>query len=174
MMASYRNAGPADASSLKELFADSFVGTFGHLYRPADLAAFLESNTDCRWQASLADPDAAIHVAEVDGRLAGFVELGPQTLPYETSLPAIELRRLYLTSSAHGRGIADHLMRWALREAASRGAGEIVLSVYVDNHRARRFYERYGFETVGRYDFMVGNHADEDLILRLAVTQARA
>ena len=51
--------------------------------------------------------------------------------------------------------------------ARRRGAGEIYLSVFVDNHRARRFYERYGFEPVGRYDFMVGTHADEDIIMRL-------
>jgi hypothetical protein len=30
-----------------------------------------------------------------------------------------------------------------------------------------RFYERRGFAAVGRYDFMVGNHADEDIIMRL-------
>jgi len=40
------------------------------------------------------------------------------------------------------------------------------LSVFIDNHRARRFYARYGFKQVGRYDFMVGTHADHDLILR--------
>ena len=43
---------------------------------------------------------------------------------------------------------------------------ELYLTVYVDNHRARRFYDRYGFERVGRYDFMVGSHADEDVIMR--------
>ncbi len=65
-------------------------------------------------------------------------------------------------------------MKWALEEAARRGARELILSVYVDNHRARRFYERYGFEAVGRYDFMVGTHADEDLILRHIIMQAHA
>ena len=45
--------------------------------------------------------------------------------------------------------------------------------MFVDNHRARRFYERYGFEAVGRYDFMVGTHADEDLIMRLKLTCER-
>jgi RimJ/RimL family protein N-acetyltransferase len=50
----------------------------------------------------------------------------------------------------------------------------VILSVYVDNHRARRFYERHGFEPVGRYDFMVGSHADEDLILRHVIMQAHA
>ena len=53
-----------------------------------------------------------------------------------------------------------------------RFAKELVLSVYVDNHRARRFYERYGFEVVGKYDFMVGSHADEDLILRHFIMQS--
>ena len=37
MSVTYRDATPADAAALRELFADSFVATFGHLYRPADL-----------------------------------------------------------------------------------------------------------------------------------------
>ena len=171
----YRPAGLADASALRALFAESFVETFGHLYRPADLQDFLYTNSEAKWHANLTDPEVAIRVAETEGgELAGFVELAPKKLPYETAAPAIELRRLYLRSSAHGRGIADELMQWALAEASGRGAREIVLSVYVDNHRARRFYERYGFEAVGKYDFMVGSHADEDLILRHIIMQAHA
>ena len=170
----YRPAELGDAHALRDLFADSFVETFGHLYRPADLQEFLDGNSEAKWHANLTDPEVAIRVAEVDAELAGFVELAPKKLPYETSAPAIELRRLYLRSSAHGRGIADELMKWALHEAARRGAQELILSVFVDNHRARRFYERYGFEAVGKYDFMVGSHADEDLILRHIIMQAHA
>ena len=43
----------------------------------------------------------------------------------------------------------------------------MTLSVYVDNHRARRFYEKRGFEEVGQYKFMVGNHEDDDRIMRV-------
>jgi ribosomal protein S18 acetylase RimI-like enzyme len=57
-------------------------------------------------------------------------------------------------------------MDWAIDEALRRGAAELYLTVYVHNHRARRFYDRYGFEAVGRYDFMVGNHVDEDVVMR--------
>jgi ribosomal protein S18 acetylase RimI-like enzyme len=45
----------------------------------------------------------------------------------------------------------------------------MLLSVYIDNHRARRFYERYGFEEVGRYAFPVGGTIDDDRIMRLAL-----
>jgi ribosomal protein S18 acetylase RimI-like enzyme len=60
-------------------------------------------------------------------------------------------------------------MDWTVAEAERRGAKELYLTVYVENHRARRFYDRYGFEAVGRYDFMVGTHADEDVIMRKAL-----
>jgi GNAT superfamily N-acetyltransferase len=168
----YRDARIDDAAALKDLFADSFIDTFGHLYRPSDLQEFLDGNSDSKWHANLSDRQVAIRVAESDGELMGFAELAPKKLPYETSAPALELRRLYLRKKAHGTGVAQQLMEWLLEEAMRRGAQELVLSVYVDNHRARRFYERYGFEAVGKYDFMVGSHADEDLILRHMIMKA--
>src|SRR3982751_5426533 len=130
MIATYRDAQLGDAPALRALFAESFVETFGHLYRPADLNEFLDGNSEAKWQANLTDPQVAIRVAEVDGLIAGFVELAPKKLPHDTAAPALELRRLYLKSHAHGRGIADELMKWALQEAAGRGAQEIILSVY--------------------------------------------
>ena len=58
-----------------------------------------------------------------------------------------------MLKSIHGAGIARGLMDWALGEARRRGAEELYLTVYIDNHRARRFYERYGFEAVGPLRF---------------------
>ena len=174
MNVTYRDAVDRDAAALRDLFAETFVETFGHLYRPADLRDFLDANNLATWHENLIDPEVRIRVAESDGQLVGFIELAPKKLPHETEAPALELRRLYLRGNVHGLGIADALMKWVLSEAARRGAQELVLSVFVENHRARRFYERYGFEIVGKYDFMVGTQADEDLILRHVIMQAPA
>lgn len=168
-MTDYRDATAADAAALDTLFRDSFTATFGHLYAPADLAAFLAAFTLDRWRAELTDPAFAFRLASDDGFPLGYAKLGPPELPITRRGPAIELRQLYLRDAAKGTGIASALMDWCLATARARGAAETWLSVFVDNPRARRFYERYGFEDVGRYAFMVGSHADEDRLMRLAL-----
>jgi len=165
-MITYRDATPGDAATLDRIFDTSFCDTFGHLYRPEDLNAFLSSSGVEDWEADLRDPIYAFSIGEVDGVPVGYAKVGPLKLPVETDRPAILLDQLYILKEHHGVGIAHALMDWVLEEAARRGAEEMYLTVYVDNHRARRFYDRYGFEAVGRYDFMVGNHADEDIIMR--------
>jgi NADH dehydrogenase [ubiquinone] 1 alpha subcomplex assembly factor 7 len=155
-----------DAAALDRIFDTVFCDTFAHLYRSEDLDAFLTSFGIDDWEADLVNPSYAIRVAEVDGNPVAFCKLGPQKLPVETNRSSMVLDQLYVLKEYHGAGIAQSLMTWAFHQAQSRNAEELYLTVYVDNHRARRFYDRYGFEPVGRYDFMVGNHADEDIIMR--------
>ncbi|HEX8644347.1 MAG TPA: GNAT family N-acetyltransferase [Allosphingosinicella sp.] len=169
----YRDAGPADAELLARLGRETFTETFGHLYSKENLAAFLESHEVGRWRAELADPAFSVRLAEEDGCAAAYAKVGPPTLPFETRRAATELRQFYVLDRWHGRGVARELMAWVLAEAGRRGAEELYLSVFVDNHRARRFYARYGFEQVGTYDFMVGTHADLDLVMRLNLEHAR-
>lgn len=172
MTISYRGAQPDDAAAIADLFRMSFVDTFGHLYRPEDLGEFLGTITAERFRAEIEDDRYAFRLAFDSERLVGYVKLGPPELPVETPPETIELRQLYVLKDWHGVGVAGALMEWALARAAEQGARHVQLSVYVDNHRARRFYERYGFDSVGRYEFMVGSHADEDIVLRHVVMQA--
>ncbi|HEY0625706.1 MAG TPA: GNAT family N-acetyltransferase [Allosphingosinicella sp.] len=167
MSITYRDAVPDDAEALASVFARCFTDTFGHLYKAEDLAAFLDPLDAEAWERELRDPALAMRVAEEDGRLVAFGKVGAVALPVTPERPAAELRQLYVLKPWHGQGIAEELMDWALERVRAMGAEEVYLSVYVDNHRARRFYERYGFRFVQPYDFMVGNHADEDHILRL-------
>lgn len=168
-MTAYRDATPADLPAVDALFRESFTATFGLLYAPADLAAFFAKFTADAWATELAQPDLAIRLATRDDALVGFAKTSAPTLPVEPIGPARELRQLYLAERAKGSGVADALLAWTIDEARRAGAGELFLSVYVDNHRARRFYERHGFAEVGRYSFMVGNHEDDDRIMRLAL-----
>jgi len=166
-MIACRDAVLDDAPAIGDLFRRGFIDTFGHLYDPADLAAFFAKFSGAAWRAELADPDFAFRLAEDEGDLAGFAKISSVTLPVEPEGPAAELRQLYVLQRWQGGGIAQALMEWVLAEARRRGAGELYLSVFTENHRARSFYARYGFEAVGPYAFMVGNQADEDIIMRL-------
>lgn len=166
MTISYRDATPADAEALDRIFDTVFCETFAHLYAAEDLEAFLSSVGIADWEAQLSNPAFSCRIAEEDGEPVGYIKLGPLKLPIESDGPALLLDQLYVTKDYHGSGVAKALMSWGFEETARRGASQIFLTVYIDNHRARRFYDRYGFEAVGRYDFMVGNHADEDIIMR--------
>ena len=165
----FRDAMAGDLPAIDRVFRRSFCDTFAHLYHPDDLAAFFAKFGPDAWAGEFADPRYRFRVAEVEGEIVGYLKLGPSALPIETDKRAVELRQIYVLKQHHGSGIAAALSDWAIDEARRRGFEELYLTVYVDNHRARRFYDRYGFEAVGRYDFMVGNHADEDIVMRKAL-----
>lgn len=167
MTVTYRSAAIGDAAAIDAIFRASFCDTFAHLYRPEDLAAFLSKFTPEAWAEELRDPGYSFRMAEEDGAPVGYVKLGPSSLPVETDRPAVELRQIYVLKSQLGAGVGAELMDWAVAEARRRNVEELYLTVYTDNHRARRFYARYGFEELGPYAFMVGKQADEDIIMRL-------
>lgn len=166
MTIAFRAAVPDDAPALAELGAQSFTETFGHLYSPENLDAFLLNHSSEKWRQELADAAFAVRIGEAEGKAVAYAKIGPPTLPFEPRGKPVELRQFYILQQWHGTGAAEELMEWVFDEAVRRGADELYLSVFIDNHRARRFYERHGFEPVGRYAFMVGTHADEDVVMR--------
>src|SRR5579871_6957383 len=78
-----RRAKPADAEALVAIGRATFTETFGHLYPPQDLAAFLaEAHGLARACADLADPGKAVWLAEADGSVVGYAVAGPCHLPH--------------------------------------------------------------------------------------------
>ena len=168
-MIAYREATLDDAAALSALFADCFTTTFGDLYAPRNLALFLAQQSPEAFATQLVDPDFAFQLGEDGERLAGYIKLGPPDLPGPTPPATIELRQLYVQPEWQGEGVAAALTDWAFDEARRRGKAHLQLSVFIDNPRARRFYEKRGFVEVGEYTFMVGDHADDDRIMRVAL-----
>ncbi len=166
-MITYRAPRRDEAAALAALGRETFVETFGHLYAPEDLSYFLRTSYDERAVAAQLSSDRFVmRVAEEAGELIGFCKMGlDMTLDYDSgSKSAIELKQLYVFAAYHGSGVGQALMDWAIAEAAARHADELVLSVWSQNAKGHRFYQRNGFRWVGDTYFMVGNHRDDEYL----------
>src|SRR5206468_4111164 len=97
-------------------------------------------------QAEIADPRVTYLLAEVDGVLAGYVQLRDAPPPDGISVSGpMELARLYVGAEWHGRGVAGALMRACEAHAAGCGARSLWLCVWRRNARAIGFYRKCGF-----------------------------
>jgi YD repeat-containing protein len=168
-----RDGRSEDAAALADFWRDRYVETFCHLYRQADLAAFLAASySPANQLAELLDQSGAHRLAfDAAGGLIGAASVGPLKLPIDPG-PArsFELYRLYITQAAQGAGLADALMAWAFEQAGARATAKMYLGVFSENHRAKRFYARHGFTRVGGYEFIVGEARDaEDIMMRVMV-----
>lgn len=170
-MTGLRLATADDADAISAFAEATFIATFGHIYDPADLDAFLaEWNPVPRIAAQIADPAFGIALEQdAAGAIAGYIKMGPLDFDLPADQPtddAVELHQLYVGKPAQGTGVAARLTDWGIAWARER-ASVLYLSVFTENHRAQAFYRRYGFYDVGRNAFRVGNHIDEDRFFRL-------
>lgn len=162
-----RVARRADAAKLTKFAERLFRVTFGPDNRAEDMddytgAAFTIEGT----RDALDDPDAAVLVAECDGRYAGYVQMRRGVAPLQVpGTRPIEIERFYVDPQWQGSGLAQRLMQAALDEAVNRMADQVWLGVWERNGRAIAFYRKQGFREVGAQLFMLGADRQRDLVM---------
>lgn len=160
-----------DAEAIATFANESFTHTFGTIYDPADLATFLAGwNPPERVRGQIVSDDHDIALVRGGGgEILGYIKMGPVDFDLPDDQPtdnAVELHQLYVADAAKGTGVAVALMEWGIAWARER-ASILYLTVFTENQRAQAFYRRYSFYDVGRNEFRVGNHIDEDRFFRL-------
>ncbi|MBE1590924.1 GNAT family N-acetyltransferase [Nonomuraea angiospora] len=111
----------------------------------------LDADLAIRYPGDIGDPgghlDPAVRflLAELDGRPVGCCAIQP--------FPdgAAELKRMYVTPAARGRGIAGRLLAEAERTAAALGHPEIRLETGLHQPEAIALYTRAGYTPIPNY-----------------------
>jgi ribosomal protein S18 acetylase RimI-like enzyme len=82
-----------------------------------------------------------------------------------------ELKRLYVQQENQNNGIGSRLMDLALNQMKEYQVKRVFLDVWEQNPRAILFYQRFGFEVVGKRKFEVASGAETsaDLIMVLSI-----
>ena len=164
-----RRAALADAALLSDLGNSTFREAFSHLYRPADLDVFLaKAHSPQLYERLLNDKDVGIWLAGPQNvKPIAYIVAGLCQLPVPNLEPrAGEIRRLYVRSSVQSGGVGTRLLLIALEWLATDRFTPLYVGVWSANYGAQRLYQRYGFEKIGEYEFMVGQQRDHEFIFR--------
>lgn len=136
-----RRARPEDADELAKAHTASAAAAYrGHV--PPEPGAL--ARRTAMWRARLPEPDNRTWVATDGGRIVGLLSIG--SLDGHPGAGAV--RTLYVLPGWWGSSVGQRLMDLAHAELA-RDFDHAVLHVLTSNARARRFYERNGWEHTG-------------------------
>lgn len=162
----WRRAVATDAPALSLLGGATFLASFAHDHPGAALITHARNaHGEDYYAKALADPEQVAILGETAlGAPVGYALLTPSALPVAAEPDDYELKRIYLLGPWQGGGHGDALLDQAVTAARERGTRRLLLAVYPQNERARRFYARHGFAHIGRMTFMVGDTPFEDMI----------
>jgi GNAT superfamily N-acetyltransferase len=140
-----RRARLDDAAAIAEVHVRTWQAAYEHVFGAQRLAGIDVRGREglARRNASNADHD--VFVAEEDDRIVGFAASGPAEEDGEER----ELFAIYVLPEAWGTAAAPGLMHATLDAMRGRGTARAILWVLDDNPRARRFYEREGWQADG-------------------------
>jgi len=107
-------------------------------------------------------------VAEVDGRLVGYGGLASSGVESDNgSAAGADVQTIAVARDQQGTGLGALLLTELLRAATAFECTEVMLECRIDNIRAQKLYERFGFEAIGfrRGYYQPGNV--DALVMRL-------
>ena len=168
-MVSIRTADLSDAGALADLGRRTFRETFAAQNTPDDMDAYIEEAfTVARLSDEIREPGSVYLVAETPPNVIGFAKLTTAVPPDCVTGPSpARLAKLYVAAEAIGSGVGAALMRASIDWARDSRHGSLWLGVWEHNHRARTFYERWGFVPVGTEMFCLGNDEQLDVLMQM-------
>ncbi|GGX90306.1 GNAT family N-acetyltransferase [Streptomyces anandii] len=141
---------PADCDRVAEIRVSGRQAAYRDLIPASYLDALSVTRDAERRRTLLARGDSGVVnlVAEDDGGVIGWACHGPYR-DGELRTGDAELYAIYVDPGRAGRGVGRALLEEAVRGCAAAGHARVYLWVLKGNARARRFYERAGFEADG-------------------------
>lgn len=160
---------PADAGVLSVIAQQSFFDTFTGTCTETDMQGFLEEYfNEARLASEISDENNFYFFAEANGVPVGYLQFMEDYsgFPLMKKWKALELKRIYVLTTFHGKGIAQQLMEFIFNYAKEQCYEVIWLGVWEHNNRAQQFYKKYGFLPSGHtHDFPIGSTPQRDMWL---------
>lgn len=162
---------PDELELLRDIALETFKETYEALNEPEPFNAYIIRNfsTD-QILKQFETLESSFFFARCEGDVAGYLKLNIENAQTDTPLErAMEIERIYISQSFKGRGLGKALIGKAIEEAQNAKLDWLWLGVWDQNAHAIEFYQRQGFEIFGNHNFMMGDVAQDDYLMKLRI-----
>ncbi len=170
---SIRRAVPGDEVALSLVGQAAFLEAFAGVIPGKDIINHcVHLHSVEKYAAWLRDDVSTIWIAEVEPQQApvAYLVLTRPDLPVPDVGPRdLEVKRIYILHRFQGVRVGARLMEEARAFAQASGVRRLLLGVYSKNEGAIGFYQKLGYQVIGRREFHVGDHTYQDLVLSLSI-----
>jgi L-amino acid N-acyltransferase YncA len=150
-----RAAEERDAAGIAHVHIQSWRTTYAGIVPEEYLAALNEAERAGQWQEWLTG-GFSVFVAEVDGKVAGFIGGGPLREPIQAF--DAELYAIYLLQPAQRQGVGRALLGKFAASLSGQGFKSMIAWV-LEKNPSREFYARTGAQLVTSKEIEVGGAA---------------
>ncbi|HEY6505488.1 MAG TPA: GNAT family N-acetyltransferase [Chitinophagaceae bacterium] len=165
-------AGVANAAQIATVGKKSFRRSFEHLFNSREeLFEYLEHTYDpVKLAKSLRKENNFYFLAWLNGEVVGFAKVKLNSLNDQIeSIAQMELQKIYVLPEKHGYGVGTALMNEVKNLAREVCPDYIWLDTHTSNEKAIGFYEKNGFNKIGKYYFTIGTQVFEYHLMALPV-----
>ena len=162
---------PEDTSALQLISRQTFFETFSASNSEENMKKFLdESYATDKLLAEINNPDSAFYFAVFEKEVIGYLKINFGAAQTEQQHEnSMEIERIYVLSSFHGKKVGQLLYDHALQIARDKNVQFVWLGVWEENPRAIQFYKKNGFIEFDKHIFKLGDDLQTDIMMKLAL-----
>jgi len=157
-----------DVITLQKIGRETFTATFANVNTPEDMDQYLNNSFSlAQLTEEINHPHSLFYFAIINGDVAGYLKVNAgnaQTELKENN--GLEIERIYVQQSYHGKKVGQVLYQKALEIAAGKGAAYVWLGVWEENARAINFYTKNGFVPFDKHIFKLGSDEQTDIMMK--------
>lgn len=157
-----------DLEILQSLGKQTFYETFAKDNSEEAMQKYLEESFNIeKIKSELNNPDSQFFIAWEEDNPVGYLKVNSGKAQTELQDEAsLEIERIYVKSSHHGKKVGQLLYGKALEIAGQFNKTYLWLGVWEENEKALNFYKKNGFVEFDKHIFILGEDQQTDLMMK--------
>lgn len=164
----FRLANLGDAVAIRQLSEKTFRDTYTIYNTPENMELHVSKNfTIQQIEKELQDEGSQYFIVDSEQEIVAFAKLvkNHSTEGLEDK-NVVEIERFYVDKTLQGQQLGRKLMDFCTEWSIENNFETIWLGVWENNTNALKFYQKMGFEFLGKHTFVLGTEVQTDFTMK--------